>query len=153
MAEPPRLAGPDGVNDGTLPGERLERPADGHARAGLWITFLRARVEEERRGALAASGDGWWEPSDPGTARYGVMAAGRVIAPVLTGRGPAADEEVTFHVLRNQPGRTLDDLDAKDDLLDLLDQFPDGLLAARLLDVVKKFAAPFHDHPDYPEEP
>ncbi|MFJ4342602.1 DUF6221 family protein [Streptomyces sp. NPDC088915] len=119
----------------------------------MWTGFLRARVEEERRGALAASGDGWWEPSAPGAARYGVTAGGRVFAPVLTGRGLDADEEVTFHVLRNQPGRTLDDLDAKDDLLDLLDQVPDGPLAERLLAVVKKFAAPFHDHPDYPEEP
>uniref|UniRef100_UPI003F498919 DUF6221 family protein n=1 Tax=Streptomyces sp. CA-141956 TaxID=3240051 RepID=UPI003F498919 len=70
----------------------------------------------------------------------------------LTGRGPVADEEVTFHVLRNQPSRTLDDLDAKDDLLDLLDQSADGPLAERLLDIVQKFAAPFHDHPDFPEE-
>ncbi|MEV7676429.1 hypothetical protein [Streptomyces sp. NPDC088752] len=65
-----------------------------------------------------------------------------MIAPVLTGRGYQADKEATFHVLRSQPGRTLDDLDAKDDLLDLLDHAPDGPLAKRLLAVAQKFAAP-----------
>ncbi|MFF0754368.1 DUF6221 family protein [Streptomyces sp. NPDC004267] len=153
MAGPPRLAGPDGMNDGTPPGERPKRPADGHARTGTWTGFLRARIEEERRGALAAAGDGWWEPSEPDAPRYGVIVGDRVIAPVFTGRGRAADEEVTFHLLRNQPGRTLDDLDAKDELLDLLDQTAEGPLAARLLDIVKKFAAPFHDHPECPEAP
>ncbi|MEU5811541.1 hypothetical protein [Streptomyces sp. NPDC047718] len=44
----------------------------------------------------------------------------------------------------------LDDLDAKDRLLDLCEA-QGGQLDPALLNVLVQFAAPFHDHPDHPE--
>ncbi|MGW1764499.1 DUF6221 family protein [Streptomyces sp. NPDC002073] len=115
-----------------------------------WIGFLRARVAEERRLAHAAAVDGWWEPTGPASGRVGLEAGGRTFASVLTGRGTAGDHTVIRHILANQPGRTLEDLDAKDRLLDACEPLGDGL-PPQLLAVIRQFAEPFQDHHDHPE--
>ncbi|MFI9052417.1 DUF6221 family protein [Streptomyces sp. NPDC053427] len=140
--------------------ERPKRPKVGDGATALeWAAFLRARTAEERRrsesAALALDGveAPWWELTDAGAERFGVEAGGRVIAPIFTGRGHWADHEVALHIVRNQPGRSLDDLDAKDALADLLDHCDNHgePLSSELALVVRKFAAPFIDHPDHPE--
>ncbi|MBT2511660.1 hypothetical protein J7I98_38965 [Streptomyces sp. ISL-98] len=134
--------------------ERPKRPSgDGVVTAADWARFLRARVEDEQQAANSASTDGWWELTEPGARRFGVQAGGRVIAPVLTGRGHWPDREVTLHIVRNQPGRTSDDLVAKLMLLNLLEHSEQtgNVLTNALLQAVQRFAAPFIGHPEHPE--
>lgn len=114
-----------------------------------WTVFLRARVEEEKRLAHAAAADGWWDPTEPGARRFGIEADGRLLVSVLTGRGVKADNEVAQHILSHQRSRTLEDLDAKEQLLDHCERLGDAI-PPQLLVIVRQFAEPFHDHPDHP---
>lgn len=125
----------------------------GEAAVTDWVRFLNDRVVEEREAAETVGAAGWWEVSDAGAQRFGVQAAGRVFAPVLTGRGHWDDLEAALHIVRNQPGRTQDDLVGKQMLLRLLEESArsNNPLTEALLQVVRQFAAPFQDHPDHPE--
>ncbi|MFD9575361.1 DUF6221 family protein [Streptomyces sp. NPDC059982] len=117
-----------------------------------WISFLRGRVAEEKRLAQAAATDGWWDPSEPGARRLGIEADGQLIASVLTGRGLQGDTEVTRHILSHQPGRVLEDLDAKEQLLDHCEALGADI-PPQLLAVLRQLAEPFHDHLDHPDHP
>ncbi|MER7765192.1 DUF6221 family protein [Streptomyces sp. NPDC097619] len=139
--------------------ERPKRPASRRPPVTTWVDFLRARIREERESTEAAActvGDGtphWWDLSEAGGRRFGVLSAGRLFASILTGRGHFADHETALHLIRNQPLRVLDDLDAKArtvDLLAVLHQRDDPA-AAELLPVVQGFAASYIDHPDHPD--
>ncbi|MER6520244.1 DUF6221 family protein [Streptomyces sp. NPDC001553] len=99
-----------------------------------------------KRLARAATADGWWDPTGPGARRLGNEADGRLVVSVLTGRGVQADNEVTRHILSNQPGRVLEDLDAKEQLLDRCEAL-DATIPPQLLAVVRQLAEPFPDHP------
>ncbi|MER5482546.1 DUF6221 family protein [Streptomyces sp. NPDC002812] len=114
-----------------------------------WTAFLRGRVEEEKRLAHAASADGWWDPTAPDARRFGIEASGRLMVSVLTGRGTKADDEVARHILSHQPGRALEDLDAKEQLLDYCEALG-AAIPPQLLAIVRQFAEPFPDHPDHP---
>lgn len=99
--------------------------------------------------AYAAAADGWWDPTEPGASRFGVEADGRLLVSVLTGRGAQADDEVVRHIVSHQPGRALEDLDAKEQLLAYCGSLGSSI-PPQLLALVRQFAEPFHDHPDYP---
>lgn len=114
-----------------------------------WTAVLRERVEEEKRLAYAAAVDGWWDPTEPGASRFGIEADGRLLVSVLAGRGAQADDEVVRHTLSHQPGRALEDLDAKEQLLDDCESLGTSI-PPQLLALVLQFAEPFHGHPDYP---
>ncbi|MFD3328579.1 DUF6221 family protein [Streptomyces sp. NPDC058701] len=114
-----------------------------------WTAFLRARIAEEKRLAYAAAADGWWDPTEPAARRFGIEADGRLIVSVLTGRGVKADEEVARHILSHQPSRALEDLDAKEQLLDHCERLGDDI-PPQLLAIVRQFAEPFHEHLDHP---
>jgi hypothetical protein len=119
----------------------------------VWAAFLEARIKEELAGTHEAASDGWWELTEPDARRFGVQTAGgRVIAPVLTGRGHFADQAAALHIVRNQPYRTRDDLQGKSLLVAFLKRsIADGKPDNALLMVVQQFAAPFIDHPEHPE--
>ncbi|RSS94249.1 hypothetical protein EF903_06845 [Streptomyces sp. WAC05292] len=114
-----------------------------------WIAFLRARVDEEKRLAHVAAADGWWDTTEPGARRFGIEADGRLLASVLTGRGVQADTEVARYILSHQPQRALEDLDAKEQLLEHCERLGEAI-PPQLLAVLRQFAEPFHDHPDHP---
>ncbi|GGS38236.1 hypothetical protein Snoj_27830 [Streptomyces nojiriensis] len=121
--------------------------SDGPVPAGTWIAFLRARVDDERSLAQAATAaSGWWEPSGPG-----IAVDGRILTKVFTGHGAAADHDVALHLACQQPVRVLDDLDAKERLLELCERQRDRLDAG-LLAVLVQFAEPFRDHPEHPDQ-
>ncbi len=131
----------------------------GRPAVAQWTDFLRARLAEERHStesaalALVEDAPVWWDLTEPGSARFGVEVSGKVIAPVLTGQGHWADHEVALHIVRNQPGRVLDELDAKEKLVDLMDHWASDTEppSGQLLAVVREFAAPYRDHPSHPE--
>ncbi|MFD9520856.1 DUF6221 family protein [Streptomyces sp. NPDC059979] len=115
------------------------------AAAADWIAFLRRLIDDDRHIARAAMDGGWWEPTGPG-----IAVDGRIMAQVSTGSGLQAGHEVVLHMAGNQPVRVLDELDAKERLLDLCEHQGERLEPA-LLAVLVQFAALFHDHPDHPE--
>ncbi|MFD0352915.1 DUF6221 family protein [Streptomyces sp. NPDC127110] len=123
----------------------MTEPPKSSNTALAWISFLRARVEDERSLAQVAGAGGWWEPTGPG-----IAVDGRIRARIFTGSGVQTDHDVAMHVAAHQPHRVLADLDAKERLLDLCEQQGDRLNPA-LLDVLVAFAEPFQDHPDHPE--
>lgn len=121
-----------------------------------WIAFLRARVDEEKRLAHVAAADGWWDPTVPGARRFGIEADGWLLLSILTGRGVKADHEVAQYIVSHQPGRALEDLDAKEQLLDHYERLGDSI-PPQFLAIVRQFAEPFHEHLDHsvrtPEAP
>lgn len=117
------------------------------------VAFLRARLDEDEAAAAAAQQEttGCW------TARETYWGGGAVVedcggALIL----PTAANDVHYpHVARHGPARVLAEVEAKRELLrvaeaaaDFAPTFTTGV-AAKLEDVLRRFAWAYREHPDY----
>lgn len=136
---PPALFGPtpemeQRADEELRPGRGADRMSDD------LVAFLRARLDEDEQAARACAGDGKWEARD-------IAVYGQDLSP-----------EVRTHMARHDPARVLADVEAKREVLrlaarasDYHETFMNGFAAA-LGGVLRWYALPHADHPDYRDD-
>ncbi|MEV0352785.1 DUF6221 family protein [Nonomuraea sp. NPDC050680] len=115
------------------------------------IAFLRARLHEDERGALAASRGPWSSDGDEGE-------GGNTVAASSSGQSRA----IAAHLARYAPVRVLHEIEAKRRILDELAGFvaeaeflpvdEGNATKAMAVGVVRLLALPYADHAAYQEK-
>ncbi|MGY0067707.1 DUF6221 family protein [Streptomyces sp. QTS137] len=128
------------------------------------VQFLRARLDEDVQAAKDAGGKAWkWEHgygdmcNDP-TCPYGELATDDTVLMQVHGYDIRSPWEGAAHIERHHPARVLAEIEAKRELLRQYEHLkydvtPDDLTGVWAFEaVLRAFALPYADHPDYRDE-